>query len=61
MPHCGGPGPASALALRLRRPARVAGQGVPRYSCGYKTRVFTGAICPVPDETETVVSKGAPT
>jgi hypothetical protein len=43
------------------RGARVAGRGVPRYSHGYKTRVFTGAICPLPHETETVVSKGAPT
>jgi hypothetical protein len=44
-----------------RRGTRVAGRGVPRYSCGYKTRVFTGAICPVPHQTGTVVSKGAPT
>ena len=43
------------------RGARVAARGVPRYSHGYKTRVFTGAICPLPHETETVVSKGAPT
>jgi Helix-turn-helix domain len=35
--------------------------GAFRYSRGYKTRVFTGAICPVPHETETVVSKGSPT
>jgi hypothetical protein len=44
-----------------RRGARVAGRGVPRHSHGYKTRVFTGAICPVPHQTGTVVSKGAPT
>jgi hypothetical protein len=31
-----------------------------RGSPGYKTRVFTGAICSVPHETEIVVPKGAP-
>jgi hypothetical protein len=40
-----------------RRPPGGMFRGPP----GYKTRVFTGAICPVPHETETVVSKGAST
>ena len=51
--HRHGPG------ARARRQGRWA--GVPWFSHGYKTWVCTGAICPVLDETETVVSKGAPT
>jgi len=48
----------------VRRPDAAPGslggvfRGIPH---GYKTRVFTGAICPLPHQTETVVSKGAPT
>jgi hypothetical protein len=39
-----------------RHHSPVAFRGAP----GYKTRVFTDAICSVPHETEIVVSKGAP-
>src|SRR5512135_1667885 len=49
MPRCGRAAPPWPGA---GRGARVAGRGVPRYSHGYKARVFTGAICPVPYETE---------
>jgi hypothetical protein len=43
-------------APQARRHSPVAFRG----ALGYKTRVFTGAICSVPHETEIVVSKGAP-
>jgi hypothetical protein len=51
------PADGTALATRTRRQGRWA--GLPRYAHGYKTRVFTGAVCPVPHHTETVVSKEA--
>ena len=60
--RCACQGQAHSAAARSPPPQRrLANVGVRRYSHGYKTRVLTGAICPVTDETETVASKGAPT